>query len=229
MFLLYLEKQWNSAEPVMNLSILTGNELSGLLDIIHSLVFIENNVQFRQIVSSLKELVGCDCIILGVPKPNSNKELVIDDFNIDYPQTWVDLYREKELWRIEPAVFTAMKECSPLYWEDIYRKYPPEKSFLRLAYDFGLKNGWTCLARKNTSLPWKILSVSEDKKPQDTLTKRECEVLKWISRGKTSSEIAVILNVAVATINFHVKNINVKLNTVNRKHAVAVAAHNGLV
>ncbi len=59
------------------------------------------------------------------------------------------------------------------------------------------------------------------------LTKREREVLKWLAKGKTSWEISVILGVAEVTVNFHVKNIKTKLNTVSRSQAVAVATGMG--
>lgn len=59
------------------------------------------------------------------------------------------------------------------------------------------------------------------------LTNREHEVLKWLSKGKTSWEISIILGVAEVTVNFHVKNIKTKLNTVSRSQAIAVAAAMG--
>lgn len=61
------------------------------------------------------------------------------------------------------------------------------------------------------------------------LTNREREVLQWISQGKTSWEISVILHIAEATVNYHTKNISKKLNTVGRSQAVAVALHRGLL
>ncbi|WP_376767374.1 helix-turn-helix domain-containing protein [Paludibacterium denitrificans] len=39
-----------------------------------------------------------------------------------------------------------------------------------------------------------------------TLTPREKECLSWVSAGKTSWEIARILNVAEATVIFHISN-----------------------
>jgi DNA-binding CsgD family transcriptional regulator len=73
-----------------------------------------------------------------------------------------------------------------------------------------------------------LKAKNETNKVQKILTPREQEVLKWLSKGKTSWELSIILNVAEATINFHLKNINAKLNTVNRSQAVAVAIHSGL-
>lgn len=48
------------------------------------------------------------------------------------------------------------------------------------------------------------------------LTAREAEVLYWIAHGKTSPEIAVILDAALNTVKKHVQNILVKLGVETR-------------
>jgi DNA-binding CsgD family transcriptional regulator len=55
------------------------------------------------------------------------------------------------------------------------------------------------------------------------LTSREREVLTWASRGKTSAEIALILDLRERTVNFHFDQAMKRLNVVNRTHAVARA------
>ncbi|ACB26676.1 response regulator transcription factor [Methylobacterium radiotolerans] len=55
------------------------------------------------------------------------------------------------------------------------------------------------------------------------LTGREREVLTWASRGKTSAEIALILDLRERTVNFHFDQAMKRLNVVNRTHAVARA------
>lgn len=62
-----------------------------------------------------------------------------------------------------------------------------------------------------------------------TLTERERECLRWAADGKTSSEIAQILNMAESTANFHLRNAMLKLDVSNRQHAVAKAALQGLI
>jgi DNA-binding CsgD family transcriptional regulator len=47
------------------------------------------------------------------------------------------------------------------------------------------------------------------------LSKRECDVLKWLALGKSSAEIAEILFISVATVETHRKNIKQKLNVKN--------------
>jgi len=61
------------------------------------------------------------------------------------------------------------------------------------------------------------------------LSTREQEVLTWSKQGKSSWEIAAILNISERTVNFHVKNIMQKLSAVSRTQAVALAIERGLI
>lgn len=64
---------------------------------------------------------------------------------------------------------------------------------------------------------------------QGALTPREIEVLIWISRGKTSYEVAKILEIAESTVIYHLENVKRNLNASNRTHAVAIAIHKQLL
>jgi DNA-binding CsgD family transcriptional regulator len=61
------------------------------------------------------------------------------------------------------------------------------------------------------------------------LTRREAEVLAEVRHGRCSKEIATYLAISKATVNWHVKNVLVKLNAHSRAHAVAVAIDAGLL
>jgi DNA-binding CsgD family transcriptional regulator len=53
------------------------------------------------------------------------------------------------------------------------------------------------------------------------LTPREREVLGWVARGKTNSEIAKLLWIAPATVRKHLENVFSKLGVGTRTAAVA--------
>lgn len=55
------------------------------------------------------------------------------------------------------------------------------------------------------------------------LTKRESEVLTWISQGKTNWETAQILQMSPRTVNKHLEQIFKKLNVQNRTAAARIA------
>lgn len=61
------------------------------------------------------------------------------------------------------------------------------------------------------------------------LTDRELECLFWISEGKTSDEIAVILGISRNTINNYITSVMRKTATKTRSEAIAYAVRNNLV
>ncbi len=71
--------------------------------------------------------------------------------------------------------------------------------------------------------------VTQSSNVVSTLTKREIEVLNWLKEGKTSWEISRILTISERCVNFHVTNIQTKLDATNRTQAVAVALNQNLI
>ena len=63
----------------------------------------------------------------------------------------------------------------------------------------------------------------------DTLTRRECEVLRLVSAGKTNREISAELVISEHTVARHVQNIFNKLGLSSRAAATAYAYEHGLV
>lgn len=61
------------------------------------------------------------------------------------------------------------------------------------------------------------------------MTKRELEVLRWISRGKSTDVTAAILGISPWTVKAHVKHILMKLEVTCRAQAVAKAFQLGLI
>lgn len=73
-----------------------------------------------------------------------------------------------------------------------------------------------------------IVKVKQDKSPLDLqqalpVTKRESEVLYWISYGKTSWEISQILTLSPRTVNKHLEQIYKKLGVENKTSAAAIS------
>ncbi|HEY6257673.1 MAG TPA: LuxR family transcriptional regulator [Xanthobacteraceae bacterium] len=61
------------------------------------------------------------------------------------------------------------------------------------------------------------------------LTMRELECLRWIARGKDTSEIAVILNISPHTARYYLKSARYKLDCVTSAQAVSKAVKLGLL
>jgi LuxR family quorum sensing-dependent transcriptional regulator len=64
---------------------------------------------------------------------------------------------------------------------------------------------------------------------RDILTPREREVLGWVARGKSASEIGEILHITKRTVDEHVQTAVRKLGAMNRTHAVAIAIRDGII
>lgn len=75
----------------------------------------------------------------------------------------------------------------------------------------------------------RILAVKMIPELDVKLSIREIEVLRWTGDGKTSAEVADILNISERTVNFHVTNAMNKLNTPNKTAAVIRAAMLGML
>jgi len=63
----------------------------------------------------------------------------------------------------------------------------------------------------------------------DPLSERERECLRWVSEGKTTDEVAMILGVSSNTVNSYVTHAIQKLSASNRAMAMATAIRNGLI
>lgn len=61
------------------------------------------------------------------------------------------------------------------------------------------------------------------------LSSREQECLRWVADGKSSWEIAKILSLSERTVNFHLNNAVLKLDSSSRQHAVVKAVLQKLI
>ncbi|TLD71952.1 helix-turn-helix transcriptional regulator [Phragmitibacter flavus] len=77
-----------------------------------------------------------------------------------------------------------------------------------------------------SAMPARAAAATKDYTPwrQLGLTKRECEVLDWMTQGKRDGEIAVILGISQRTVNVHVHSILSKLKVENRTAAASMVA-----
>ena len=78
----------------------------------------------------------------------------------------------------------------------------------------------------------RLAGAAADKAPdraQFRLTERELEAMTWASRGKSSSDIAVILGISERTVNFHMDNVMRKMGVATRIQAAVKCAMLGLI
>lgn len=72
-----------------------------------------------------------------------------------------------------------------------------------------------------------IINQSSDEEPP--LSERESQVLYWISRGKSNSDMAIILDISQATVDSYIRRLFKKLQVNDRISAVIVGLSNSLI
>ena len=81
----------------------------------------------------------------------------------------------------------------------------------------------------NRHVPSELATRLAEHFGNDALTARELEVLSLIRDGFKNKEIAARLDISETTVNFHIKNIVIKLQARDRTHAVAIAIRRGML
>ncbi|MBI1320969.1 MAG: response regulator [Candidatus Hydrogenedens sp.] len=66
-------------------------------------------------------------------------------------------------------------------------------------------------------------------RPAVSLTEREIEALTWSARGKSSADIAVLMEVSERTVNFHIANAMQKFGVATRIQAAVKASLAGII
>lgn len=61
------------------------------------------------------------------------------------------------------------------------------------------------------------------------LSPRELDCLRWVSRGKSSSDIGIILGLSPRTVDSYIEKACSKLRVRTRIEAVALAVRNGVI
>ncbi|OLP54526.1 LuxR family transcriptional regulator [Rhizobium rhizosphaerae] len=75
----------------------------------------------------------------------------------------------------------------------------------------------------------RLCAIRREQIAGERLSRREIECLSWAAAGKTTLEMAQILNLSEYTINHYLNRASRKLNTVNRVQTVAQAMRAGLI
>ncbi len=79
----------------------------------------------------------------------------------------------------------------------------------------------THLPHQSVQHPGTVVADNSATSPELNLSQRETEILRWVSRGKTNPEIALILNISSFTVKNHMQRVFQKLNVTNRAQAVS--------
>ncbi len=88
------------------------------------------------------------------------------------------------------------------------------------------------LARGHMAISYALdqfFAATRKNRTDDRLSERERECLAWVSEGKTTDEVAVILGVSSNTVNSYVAHAIQKFGATNRAMAIATAIRSGII
>lgn len=117
---------------------------------------------------------------------------------------WASIARQLKVWLAKDPSQQLKINCFTQPFKVVYERQQNDKHLLRIIEDKVEKKP----AHLQQNLP---------------ITKREAEVLYWVSYGKTSWEISQILSVSPRTVNKHLEQIFKKLGVDNRTSAAAIS------
>lgn len=202
-------------------------------------------------------------------KKNPSQVVIISN----YPQEWVETYKENNYQHIDPVILTAINKVSPFSWDDnlvINSKLRFSKIF-NLSREYNIVNGYTfvlhdhlqnlvalsiMIEEEESNDIENILEDNKDKiqmllisthekfislykevsqnnnnklGDKEIFSHRENEILYWASMGKTYPEIAMILDIKISTVKFHIGNVVKKLGVLNAKHAIRLGVELQLI
>ena len=88
------------------------------------------------------------------------------------------------------------------------------------------------LARSHMAITYALeqfFCATGDDCAEHPLSERERECLTWVSEGKTTDEVALILGVSSNTVNSYVSHATQKFGAANRAMAIATAIRSGII
>ena len=153
-----------SAESHISLHLLGKGDAFGLLELIHESLSCVSEADFRRLMEKLRLLMPYDYALCGIG--DIDKSGVKENYsllNLSYPSEWLELYVINKFAAIDPIVKENFSRYDLQYWQDTYRRHNPQKEFVGLAEDFGLRDGITIGLRNLKGTKGSLISLSSNR------------------------------------------------------------------
>jgi DNA-binding NarL/FixJ family response regulator len=175
-----------------------------------------------ELLEMLRKLMP-DLVVLDISMPNLRGIEAAREIRTHYPRTKVlilTMHKNKEY------LYHAIASGASGY---LLKEDSDEE--LLLAIETICKGGTYVTQKLAGTMAQDLSRAISGKDPlaANFLTSREREILKFIVKGKTSSEIAVTLNISARTVETHRANIMKKLNLKKTAELVRYAVDHGLI
>lgn len=228
-------------------------------NLLETLLTLQSSSHPDELAATIETLVagmGFDYYRLAIIIPLSRQRPIVRIFN-SCPAEWIDRYNKLNLISVDPIVSAAQQQLTPIRWAEL-RAGDEAMVVMSEAASFGLRSGvsyplhgprgergvlsFITEAHKPDlylnkagelamTIPFVLEAVLRLCRPDDrfTLSKMERRCLFWVSEGKNSEEIGLIMGITERTVHYHLQRACRKLGATNRYQAVARAVQSGEV
>ncbi|AZV38955.1 transcriptional regulator [Komagataeibacter xylinus] len=237
----------------MNRDLMDNSTLDTLEAMLRTRTIEELAQQFHKAVDAIGEFY---CLLANV---NKFQPGAIRPTLSSYPKEWTTHYIGNNYGQVDPLLPRAMQTTVGFEWNTCDAMMNKKEWALAAdIYEIGVQDGFVLpihgpgssvffasFGQAGRTMPLRMqialsmLTMQYHQRYQqltapqviqpDILTARERECLAWVANGRTTSEVAEILNVNDNTIKFHLKNAQRKLECTNRVTTVIKALSLGLI
>ncbi|MGF1770518.1 LuxR family transcriptional regulator [Enterovibrio makurazakiensis] len=232
--------------------------MKDILEVIEKIRIANSKEELTAIIDEVASIIGLEYYLLGYTSAESMTSpstTIIDN----YPPKWRETYEKEKLAQHDPTVDYCLNQNAPIIWEQLNCAplKRDQKNVMCRANDYGLKTGFSIplhgvhsefgmfsfgSSEQEKSPSFEAIQKAQiiapalmdkfkdfDERVGINLTKREKECLLWVSEGKSSWEISIIIGCSERTVVFHLGNATNKLVCTNRYQAVSKAIIIGLI
>lgn len=193
---------------------LSKKDANDLIELIHECLKCDNLSAFHGLVNKFKRLTAINLAAnLSCETGENAGKMSLDISEL--------LQRRADIQEKTPSFASVRSEIINASAVNISDNNSPESgSRVEVILHYALPHVRQALSRA---------AKDESQKQTDTLSRREREVLKWMSEGKCTWDISRILRITERTVYYHSQNIMQKLEATSRSHAVSIAIKRGII
>nr|WP_299207146.1 response regulator transcription factor [uncultured Brumimicrobium sp.] len=179
-----------------------------------------------ELIEMLEKDLNVDVILMDIQMPVMDGIKATEIIHAKHPQIKIVMLT---VFNDEESVYNAISAGANGY---LLKDTEPEILFA------GLKEVLNGGATMNPSIALKTLNllrnpkkekIEVETKKEESLTKRELEILKQVSRGLNYKQIAANLMISPSTVRKHIENVYKKLNVHNKVEAIQKGLKNNLI